>query len=146
MRSSTVLAQFTRMWVIIEGKNPQAIVLLVSSGFNIYSDQEIIASCQTASNCDDLIQAVVRLSYAAPENFDSRYFSTLKTVLYNSDTWVRLAAVWASGCIGWYELQDVLKDKSETDPSEDVQLQANQMLQIYNIEAENRLLTVLEKP
>lgn len=91
-----------------------------------------------------MIDAVVRLSYAAPENFDSRYFSTLKTVLYNSDTWVRLAAVWASGCVGWSELQDVLKDKSKTDPSEDVQLQASQMLEIFNIKGENMLLTVLD--
>jgi hypothetical protein len=131
-------------YLIIEGKNPQVIALFISSKFDTYSDQEIITSCQNASNSDDLIDAVVRLSYAAPEKFDYRYFSTLKKVLCNSDTWVRLATVWAIGCISWCELYDLLKDQSETDPSEDVQLQASQLLQIYNIEGENRLLTVLD--
>lgn len=34
---------------------------------------------------------------------------------------------------------------SETDSSQDVRLQASQMLQVFNCEGENRLLTVLDK-
>jgi hypothetical protein len=41
-------------------------------------------------------------------------------------------------------LQEVLQLLSETDPSDDVKQQASQMLQIYNIQGENRLLKVEE--
>jgi hypothetical protein len=68
----------------------------------------------------------------------------LKTALSHCDTWVRLAAVWASSCIGWCELQEVLKNISETDSSDDVQLLASQMLQVFNVEGENKLFTVLD--
>lgn len=132
-------------YLILEGKNIEKAVLLVRSFFDIYSDEEIIQWVQNATDSDDLINAVVHLGYAAPENFDSRFFSSLKTALSNSDTWVRLAAVWASGCIGWCELQEVLKNISVTDSSDDVQLLASQMLEVSNIEGENRLLTVLDK-
>ena len=132
-------------YLIIEGNNLKKIAQQVSSFFDTYSDEEIIRWVETATDSDDLIDAVVHLAYAAPEHFDSRYFSSLQIALSNSDTWVRLAAVWAIGCIEWRELQGILKNLSKSDPSQDVQLQASQMLEVFDAEGEIRLLSVLNQ-
>lgn len=133
-------------FLIIEGDNLKKVAQNVSSFFDTYSDEEILQWVETASNSEDLIEAIVHLAYAAPEQFDSRYFYCLQLALSNSDTWVRLAAVWAIGCIGWREFQDVLENKSETDSSYDVRLQASQMLEVFDAIGENRLLNVINPP
>lgn len=133
-------------FLIIEGDNLKKVAQNVSSFFDTYSDEEILQWVETASNSEDLIDAVVHLAYAAPEQFDSRYFSCLQLALSNCDTWVRLAAVWAIGCIGWREFQDVLENKSETDSINDVRLQASQMLEVFDAVGENRLLNVINPP
>jgi hypothetical protein len=131
-------------YLIIEGGNLKKTALQVSSFFDTYTDEEIIQWVETASNSEDLISAVVHLAYAAPEQFDTRYFSCLLRVLSNSDTWVRLAAVWAVGCIGWREFQDVLENMSNTDLSSDVKLQASHMLEVFDTPGESQLLNVLD--
>ncbi len=69
----------------------------------------------------------------------------MQKALSHPNTWVRLAAVWASGSTGWSEFQKVLENVSASDPSGDVQLEASQMLEVFEIEGENRLLRVLHE-
>jgi hypothetical protein len=76
--------------------------------------------CFSEVDTSELVDAVIYLSYAAPNSFDTKFFEALQKPLSHTDIWVRLAAVWASGSIGWLEFHKILEELSVADPSGDV--------------------------
>jgi hypothetical protein len=130
-------------YLIIEGQSLEEVTSLIRSSFNTYPGEEILRWIATAKDLDDLIEAIIHLGYTTSKDFDARSFDALQKALSHCDTRVRLAAIWASGGTGWLEFQRVLENLSISDPSEDVQQEATHMLQIFEIEVQNRLLKVL---
>lgn len=120
-------------YLIIEGNQLEKVAPEISLFFDTYSDDEIIHLVKTEVDTDELVDAIIYLSYAAPKSFNAKFFDALQKPLFHPDTWVRLAAVWASGSIGWLEFYKILEKLSVADPSEDVQQEASQMLEFIEI-------------
>jgi hypothetical protein len=85
---------------------------------DVWSLDELVAAARSASDPDDLAEAVERAAYGAPEEFDERFFAVINDALRHDDPRAREGGIWAASMAKYPQFQPQIRAIAEADEVE----------------------------
>lgn len=116
-------------YILAKGKDANEVIEQVRASLATYSEDDVRVMWEQATSPKQKVRAIYFAAIAAPQKYDPESFRFFERAFTDPDGEVRMAAIVASGYLGWPELKEILQQLTEGDPDADVRKNAQLMLE-----------------
>lgn len=118
-------------YVVVAGHDYESVAELVSQGLPVYSDEDLLAWAEQATDSREVALSCRYVAVAAPAQRELRFFAALLRGLRHPDPAARVMCIRACAYPGWPELKPVLREIETVDPDPRVRDTAARMLAVF---------------
>ena len=109
-----------------------ALIGMIERDLPVHTADGLLEAFDQASGFDDLGSLLIKLTLAAPAEFDAGIADRVRRCLQHPDERLRALAVWATSYTPWPEYQQLLREVAAEDASRDVRSRAARMLAAFD--------------